>query len=93
MPITGTVSPMHTYRVRAWAKLAAPPSSRDVREGRGRRLMAELVVKATNGFEAAKVAATDLGLEDYDWNDGSASPPIVLRVDEWYRLPQAERDA
>lgn len=73
---------LHTYRVRAWQ-----------RAGTTRFCMAELVVKALNGLDAAKLAALDLGLDEVDWNNGCAQPPIVLRVEDFMRLSEAERKA
>ena len=83
---------LHTYRVRLWAKRATIVTPREIRAGRLRMLMAELVVKALNRWDAACIAARDMELSESDWNDGTPEPSIVIRVEDMARLPPGERD-
>lgn len=62
----------YLYVVKAWK-----------RQADGSRIcIAECEVRATNGWDAAQIAAMELGYAQRDWNDGSKSPPIVMRVED-----------
>lgn len=74
----------HSYIVRAWVRV----HSAKMEDGSHRRCMAELEVRAHNGMDAARIAALDLGLSESDWNDGSAKPPVVMRVEDAWRAMQ-----
>lgn len=61
---------MPKFSVQGWEKTAAGNRSPDV----------EVKIYAQNGFEAASAYARMRDVADRDWNDGSPSPRVVIRV-------------